>query len=128
MKNKYAITNRGMIVKSKETQNFAIIPNKMLRDVTLSLKSKGLLCILLSLPDDWAIYKTNLHQFSGDGRDATTKAFNELLDKKYILKFERGIKGQFGWDYVVFNEPQITADDIENPFLKTRNGNSITEM
>jgi len=115
MKTYHGITNRGLIVKSKETKNFAVIPNKLLRDENLSLKAKGLLCLLLSLPDDWAVYKGQLQQFSSDGRDATINAFNELVDKGYIIGIKRiNEKGQFdGWDYVVYSES--TVSNIKNP-------------
>lgn len=116
--NKYGITNRGLIVKSKQATDFAIIPNKLLRDTNLTLKAKGLLCLLLSLPNDWAVYKTQLQQFSSDGRDATVSAFNELVDKGYITSVQRfNAKGQFdGWDYVVYSE--IVLPDTNNPITE----------
>ena len=107
--------NTGLIVKSKLTEQFTIIPNSILKDEKLSLKSKGLLCILLSLPSDWAVYKTQLQQFSMDGRDATIKAFDELVERGYVVSIKRiNEKGQFmGYDYVVYNE--IVAGDTKNP-------------
>jgi hypothetical protein len=113
--------NTGLIVKSKLTEKFTIIPNAILTDQKLSLKSKGLLCILLSLPSDWAVYKSQLQSFSTDGRDATTKAFDELVYNGYITAIRRiNSRGQFmGWDYVVYNErvEPITENPItENPF------------
>jgi len=118
--NKYGITNRGLIVKSKQATDFAIIPNKLLRDTKLTLKAKGLICLLLSLPNDWAVYKTQLQQFSTDGRDATISAFNELVDKGYITSVQRfNPHGQFdGWDYVVYSESVLPDTNIpipENP-------------
>ena len=112
--------NTGLIVKSKLTEKYTIIPNAILTDQKLSLKSKGLLCILLSLPSDWAVYKSQLQSFSTDGRDSTTSSFNELVDNGYITAIRRiNSKGQFmGWDYVVYNErvEPITENPItENP-------------
>ena len=89
----------------------------------MSLKAKGLLCLLLSLPPDWIIYKTQLSQFSSDGRDATTCAFNELVEMGYItsvkLVNEKGQK--MGYDYIVYDE--IPYGDsykpiTENPFTE----------
>lgn len=115
-------TNTGLIVKARLEVPFVQIPNKVLRDTNLSLKAKGLLSILLSLPADWAIYKTQLSTFSKDGRDATIAAFNELMDNGYIIGIKRiNEKGQFaGHDYVVYNEPAIPIP--ENP--KSDNPNS----
>lgn len=125
MNNKYALQNRGLIVKSKLNKDFAIIPNKLLRDTNLSLKAKGLICILLSLPDDWAVYKSQLHQFSCDGRDATVNAFNELVDKGYITGIKRiNSRGQFdGWDYVVYSESVLP--DTKNPIPENTESDNL---
>ena len=74
---------------------------------------------ILSLPDDWAIYKSNLHQFSSDGITATTNAFNELVDKGYIQSFQnKNSQGQFiGWNYIIYDI------NTNNPIL----GNIISE-
>jgi hypothetical protein len=108
-------TNTGLIVKAKLDVPFVQIPNKVLRDGNLSLKAKGLLSLLLSLPADWAVYKTQLASFSKDGRDATIAAFDELMDVGYIIGVRRhNEKGQFsGYDYVVYNEPATPFP--ENP-------------
>lgn len=109
------LNNTGLIVKSKLEVPFVQIPNKVLRDPALSLKAKGLLSILLSLPNDWCIYKTQLPSFSKDGRDATIAAFDELVKAGYIVGVRRhNSKGQFaGYDYVVYNEPATPFP--ENP-------------
>ena len=114
------LQNTGLIVKSKLTEEFTIVPNALLTDKKLSLKAKGLLCILLSLPSDWAVYKSQLQSFSTDGRDGTIAAFNELVDNGYITSIRRhNSKGQFmGWDYVVYNErvgPITETPKTENP-------------
>jgi hypothetical protein len=113
--------NTGKIVRSKVNQNYTIVKNNILKNESMSLKAKGLLCLLLSLPPDWIIYKTQLSQFSSDGRDATTGAFNELVEMGYITSMKLvNEKGQkMGYDYIVYDE--IPPDDsvkpiTENPF------------
>lgn len=123
--------NTGLIVKSKLEVPFAQIPNKLLRDPNLSLKAKGLLCILLSLPNDWSVYKTQLASFSKDGRDATIAAFDELQKSGYVIGVRRhNSKGQFaGYDYVVYREPltpfpenpKTDNPNTENPSLQIKN-------
>jgi hypothetical protein len=123
--------NTGLIVKSKLEVPFAQIPNKLLRDPNLSLKAKGLLSILLSLPNDWCVYKTQLASFSKDGRDATIAAFDELVRYGYIIGVRRhNSKGQFaGYDYVVYSEPitpfpenpKTDNPKTENPSLQIKN-------
>lgn len=106
--------NTGQIVKSKTTERFTQIPNEVLRDPNLSLKAKGLLGMLLSLPNDWCIYKTQLPQFTKDGRDSTSAAFNELIEEGFIAAIRKvNSKGQFeGWNYIVYNERTVQIPDI----------------
>jgi len=112
-KNKYAIENRGLIIKNRGRDNFAQISNEMLGNPNLSWKAKGLLSFLLSLPERWAVYKTTLSQFSKDGKDATTSAFNELIDAGYIQVHKRTDNGLFGYDYIINDE--IPDIDTKKP-------------
>jgi hypothetical protein len=75
----------------------------MLRDKDLSWKGKGLLACIISLPDEWVVLKTALHQFSKDGRDGTITAFNELVERGYVKQLKvRDEKGKFvRVDYIV---------------------------
>jgi len=109
--------NTGLIIKSKLTEKFTTIPNSVLNDPNLSWKAKGILCKLLSNKSDWAVYKSQLQQFSTDGRDSTTAGFNELVERGYIIAVRRhNDKGQFaGYDYVVYDEPITEQPITENP-------------
>ena len=109
--------NTGLIVKSKLTEKFTTIPNSVLNDSNLSWKAKGILCKLLSNKSDWAVYKSQLQQFSTDGRDSTTAGFNELVERGYIVAIRRhNDKGQFaGYDYIVYDEPITEQPITDNP-------------
>lgn len=111
------LKNTGLIIKSKLTEKFTTIPNSVLNDSKLSWKAKGILCKLLSNKSDWAVYKSQLQQFSSDGRDSTTAGFNELVERGYIVAIRRhNDKGQFaGYDYVVYDEPISEQPFSENP-------------
>src|SRR5690606_33418032 len=50
----------------------------MARDPTLSLKAKGLGCLLRSFPGGWEIHRSYVERFTSDGRDAVRGAFREL--------------------------------------------------
>jgi hypothetical protein len=111
------LQNTGLIIKSKLTEKFTTIPNSVLNDPNLSWKAKGILCKLLSNKSDWAVYKSQLQQFSTDGRDSTTAGFNELVERGYIIAVRRhNDKGQFaGYDYVVYDEPITEQPITDNP-------------
>lgn len=112
--------NSGQIVKSKKHNRFTIIPNEMIQDSELSLKAKGLLCYLLSLPDDWVIYKGQLQNNCVEGRDAISSAFKELQKKGYIVSVRlMNSDGTFnGYSHVVYDLAQkegAEKPNTENP-------------
>ena len=41
------------VIRTEKTDNFTVMDNYHLRDMQLSLKARGLLSLMLSLPDDW---------------------------------------------------------------------------
>jgi hypothetical protein len=89
----------------------------MLRDKDLSWKGKGLLACIISLPDEWVVLKTALHQFSKDGRDGTITAFNELVERGYVKQLKvRDEKGKFvRVDYIVSDVKLTTKPFTDIP-------------
>ena len=74
----------------KNPDNPYVMINKVfLNDEHLSWKAKGLLTYLLSLPDDWQIYETELTKHSKDGKDSTKTTIKELIDNGYIERLDR---------------------------------------
>jgi hypothetical protein len=112
---------KSVIVKRKLRNNFTMVPNSVLTNKAISLKAKGLMCYLLSLPDDAEIKKTQLHIALKDGRDAVISAFNELIEARYIIaeKLIDEVLKQFSYIYTIYDEPQIIS---EEPFLESRYG------
>lgn len=108
----------GRIKKGKSRTNYTIIPNEPLRDKSLSWKAKGLLVYLLSMNEDWIVYKKDLAKRSKDGYDSTDSAFKELESHGYIVNdgqsnTESGLFS--GNDYSVFPTPQSESTDGDNP-------------
>lgn len=90
------------------------VSNTVLQNPRLSLQAKGLYSYLLSLPKDWIIYKKELCEHSGNGRDSTYNAFNELVGIGIIQVVEmRDISsGQFkGNNYIVYHDPVTQLTD-----------------
>ncbi|AOT56584.1 helix-turn-helix domain-containing protein [Weissella soli] len=71
------------IRRKRSGDNFTIISNDFLRDENLSLKAKGLLSYIMSLPDDWKIYFEELTEHSTDGERSTRSAWKELETQGY---------------------------------------------
>lgn len=122
--------NSGQITKSKTTERFTVVPNLALQDSEMSLKAKGLLAYLLSLPSDWVIYKSELHKNFTDGSTSVQTAFKELQDKGYVLSVEiRDECGKFkGYNHNVYDYP-VTENPISgNPTSeKTTSDNQVLQ-
>ena len=114
----------------KNSENpFVMMRKEPLQDKNLSWKAKGLLAYLLSLPDDWKIYETELVNHATDGKDSLKSGIKELLENGYLTReSNRSKDGQFsGYDYKVFevsNRDGKTATEnptTENPSLLINN-------
>lgn len=123
--------SKTMIRVSKKT-SFAVIDKTCLNDENLSWKAKGLLCYLLSLPDDWQIYQEELSKHAKDGLDSTRSAIKELIDNKYISRTrERDKKGHLKeYSYTVFEAPTDieNVETSENKEFEPKRENPILDM
>lgn len=95
------------VFRVEKNHSYTVMANHHLRDERLSLKSKGLLSLILSLPDDWRISIEGMTQFSADGKDAIRSAIRELTDAGYITRAQTHSEaGTFsGYDYLVHETP-----------------------
>lgn len=92
-----------MILRKKCTGGFTTMHNEVIQDKKLSFKAKGVLLYLISRPDNWEFYESDISNQSTDGKDAVRTALMELiregfLERKRIKKAD----GTFsGWEYLV---------------------------
>ena len=96
------------IVRVHKTNNFTVMSNYHFREKKMSLKAKGLLSLMLSLPDDWNYSISGLVTLSKDGKDSVMSALAELEKFGYLSR-ERIVnsKGQFaGVEYNIYEQPQ----------------------
>lgn len=96
----------------KDKNNPYVMMNKYaLEDEKISWKAKGILAYLLSLPDDWKIYESELQNHAKDGKDSLAAGIKELEQAGYIKKSKiRNLKGQItGTNYEVYEVPTETG-------------------
>lgn len=104
------------IVRVHKTQNFTVMSNYHFKERKMSLKAKGLLSLMLSLPDDWNYSISGLVSLSKDGKDSVMSTLAEL-EKFGYLKRDRTTdsKGRFsGVEYHIFEEPQPKESVADN--------------
>jgi len=116
------------IHKAREHQNFTVIPNSTAQDKSLSFEARGLLALLLSLPDDWSVNKAWLIEQSEAGRDKVQRLINELCDSGYMTKTQpKNQQGKFtSNDYFVYSRPQEKAVDVKPVNGLTADGETHT--
>jgi hypothetical protein len=116
------------IIKSKHSSNFTVIPNEVFKS-ELSISAIGLLAYLLSLPHDWIIYKSNLHNQLKMGRDKLDRYFKELQSKGYVISVKKyNEDGTIGWEHIVYDYPFNREPSTEKPCtVKPSTGNPSTE-
>ena len=104
------------VLRKEKKGDFTVIDNAIFRNKGLSLKAKGMLCLLLSLPDNWKFSVEGLVGCSTDGKSAVTSALNELENAGYFYKEQSRNKGNFGdVEYVVSEVPFSEKPIAENP-------------
>ncbi len=96
------------IMRIHKTKNFTIMSNFHFKEKGMSLKAKGLLSLMLSLPDDWNYSIAGLVSLSKDGKDSVMSALAELEEFGYLKRTRlTNSKGQFaGVEYDIYEEPQ----------------------
>lgn len=106
-----------MIIRNPERKSYTKICNDVLRNKSLSLKARGLLCYLLSLPDEWNVNLAHLETISDkDGRTSVISGMRELKQGGYLVRSierDNGVIVRNVW--TVFEEPQ-KACSPENSF------------
>lgn len=112
------------VMRVHKTANFTVMSNHHFKEKKMSLKAKGLLSLMLSLPEDWDYSVAGLTSLSKDGKDGVMTALGELEKFGYLTRTRLvNDKGQFdGIEYNIFEQPQ------EKPIAeKPISDNSISE-
>lgn len=104
-------------IRHSKQRDYTVMNNTFLRDNNLSWKAKGLFAYILSLPEDWKIYLSELQTHATDGETSLRSAIKELTDNGYIV--QKRLKDDKGrWASYVY---QI----VENPFVENLNVDNL---
>ena len=98
------------ICRIMKESNYTRVSNYYLRDNSLSFKAKGLLTLMLSLPEDWDYTISGLAQFTADGRVSIASTICELEERGYVRRSQtRGENGAFAQnEYWIYEMPQTS--------------------
>ena len=115
------------VYRVQRTRDYTVMSNYHLKDKGLTLKSKGLLSMILSLPAEWNYTTRGLASICKEGVDAIGSALKELETAGYIVRRQlRGANGRItDTEYIIYEQPQpkkldmlpsdVVSPDTENP-------------
>ena len=115
------------VFRVEKTKNYTIMSNYHLKEKEMSLKAKGLLSLMLSLPDTWDYTIAGLVSICKENETAIKSALNELKEFGYlqIIKnmptSENG--GRIDYEYIIHEKPIIQEykkQDIENLYVENQ--------
>ena len=123
------------ILKNKTQKNFTMISNNILCDRALSMKDRGVLCTLCSLPDGWDFSIAGLSAIVPDGTSSIRASIENLENLGYLIRTKtRDTEGHFTSTIEIFTEKRKISDDtrerkpvMDNPSREIHDGYSATE-
>ena len=111
------------VIRIIKNDNYTTMCNTHLRDKNLSLKAKGLLSMMLSLPDKWHYSVKGLECICKESKNTINSVLNELEDNNYLVRRRRYCNGKISeWEYIIFENNEnhdeellhLKNEDIEN--------------
>ena len=102
------------VIRVQRSVGYTVLPNGILRDTGLSLKTKGLFAIILSLPETWDYSVAGLATVAGCGRDAIRSALGEMEQAGYLKRTRsHGEGGKFAG--VIYDIRDVAVPLSGNP-------------
>jgi hypothetical protein len=107
--------NTGQILRSRKNgkSKYTAINNDILQSETLTAQEKSILVHLLSLPEDWIVYKGLIWKSMNMGREQFNKHWKGLVEKGYVVSIrmiDQDTNLVVGWNHVVYEEPVLPDD------------------
>lgn len=129
------------VIRTIKNENYTTMCNTHLRDKNLSLKAKGLLSMMLSLPDKWHYSVKGLEGICKESKNTINSVLNELEDNNYLVRRRRYCNGKISeWEYIIFENNEnhdeellhlknedIEIQDIEIQDIENRDVYKITK-
>ena len=124
-----------MIYRKRTKKQYTNISSGIFRNQELSLRDRGLLTTLLSLPDNWKFSVSGLAEIlKKDGKHTINAGLASLEEKGYLVRRQlKSEDGKFkGYEWDIFEEPQVKVpiadfQKTDNPILEKRSSDNLTQ-
>ena len=103
-----------MIFRTNKITNYTKIDNRYLENKYISLKAKGLLTLMLSLPDSWKFNINGLCLLCKESKDAVNNAIKELKENHYV-EIEKNFdeNGRSNYEYFIYENPDDHKANVD---------------
>lgn len=93
--------------EERKTGSFIQIHKEIIDNPNITANAKGVLIYLLSKPDDWDFYETEIKSHFKDGLKTIKSAIQELIEEGYVIRNRTRTKdGRFIYDYIIYERKQ----------------------
>lgn len=107
------------VFRVNKTKDYTVMSNRHLQDKNLSLKAKGLLSIMLSLPENWDYSIAGIVAICRENETAIKSALKELKTQKYLVVKKKAPhtegdvveRSRFEYEYNIYENPQNNQED-----------------
>lgn len=112
-----------VVFRVVKTKNYTMMSNQHLKDKRLTLKAKGLMSVMLSLPENWDYTLRGLSAISKEGVDAISEAVKELERSGYVIRNrKRDERGRLsGTEYLIYEDCHMNS--LRRTHLSRKNQN-----
>lgn len=101
------------VIRTIKSEDYTTMCNTHLRDKNLSLKAKGLLSMMLSLPDKWHYSVKGLEGICKESKNTINSVLNELEDNNYLVRRRRYRNGKISeWEYIIFENNENHDEEL----------------
>jgi predicted transcriptional regulator len=112
-------------ITRKKNENFTVISNEILKNENVSLKAKGLHCVIMGLPNNWDFTIKGMAAILKDKTTAIYSAINELIEagyckRIYYTKEYEGKKVRGGVEYIFYENLNLENLDLDNLNLENQ--------
>lgn len=106
------------IYREKRRKEYVIMSKHHFKDYELSWKAKGILSLMLSLPDDWEFSYQGLAMMANDSIDSLKSGIKELRKKGYLdIVKSKDKKGVFRYEWEIYENPNVDFPTLDKPTM-----------
>lgn len=112
------------VIRVQKTQNYTVMSNHHLRNKKMSLKAKGLMSLMLSLPPKWDYSIGGLVAICKESHTSIRSALKELEENQYLIRERKNNeKGYFVYEYTLYEvpEPHTEKQHTDSIYIEKQN-------